>query len=716
MLIIFVNNTPIDLSSFSLSLVKKSAISVLDGIPGSYVFNFNVPASIKNNKLFDFPARLVKKDLSAKSWPIRITFSGLPITEGSATVVQANSKTITLSIAFESGLFNELTRSLRLKDIYSESISLGATTNDVITHCNQLVQNSFPQVDYNFPVIANDHFYGVPPKSEEDDPTNNPQFLGYLNNYLPGTGFISNLVLEGEDDNVNSLVPLFYIVGILKQCFSFAGYSLTGKPLSFPELSQLLLYNNYSLDHLEERYSVAVEHDLLGFIDGFQEHTMPFTEIIRETDDTYNPSTYKYEVKAIGYHKSSLSFTVNVEPGMSGTLWLIVKIIQDGTDIVFQDHFMNSDSQDVSIATTLFYDAANIGDEIYCTISVENQNAPLDEPQWPQFTVEDAHFSVINISQSNLNRFSKSITYSNHMPDVSVHEFLNAFYKTFAVFPVFDHNTKSCELHFIQDILAGLPSFSFSDIIPDTLKATELLYSGYTFKFDFGENDDLLSDNFKEIEDLYSSVDTYSKLPFHPPLNSIIYVRNTNKYFIFESEDDPQTGLPILKYNLYGDEFSDFAVDDGEKSVSSALAPLLMIQEQSGSFNLLPSIHNLGSSFAYNGGLQPSPFRMVLWRGLSGYPLATSYSLNLSAIHEWELDLRWNSLNGIYNSFWKSVIDWYKSRIPIEGKVLITEEDLNQIVFSRIFRLLELNLILGEVSIKLSKDNLSSASFKSWTL
>lgn len=101
---------------------------------------------------------------------------------------------------------------------------------------NQELSPNYQYNNFTFPKIKSQNFY-------DTNNQKNTQFLGYVNNWN-GTIFPMNQ----QDDNKYTLVPYLKLKFILGKIFEFAGYTAEGNFWANTELSELVIYNTYSLD------------------------------------------------------------------------------------------------------------------------------------------------------------------------------------------------------------------------------------------------------------------------------------------------------------------------------------------------------------------------------------------------------------------------------------------------------------------------------------
>ncbi|SFU49294.1 hypothetical protein SAMN05216480_10559 [Pustulibacterium marinum] len=120
-------------------------------------------------------------------------------------------------------------------------------------HAGTIVNQSWPSVNYNFPLLHTDDF---DTSSEEWG-----DFLGKINNYV-NNQFVQNVVDldDGSIKNKNILQPLPHLLYVLQVGFQNAGYNLSGDILNIQELQKAWIYSksDYYSNTREDSDEVAV--------------------------------------------------------------------------------------------------------------------------------------------------------------------------------------------------------------------------------------------------------------------------------------------------------------------------------------------------------------------------------------------------------------------------------------------------------------------------
>jgi hypothetical protein len=97
----------------------------------------------------------------------------------------------------------------------------------------------YPDIKYCFPMIKAPNFYGA----FDSQP-------GYFNFYFtPSDLYVTNDTSPGNAFH-GYVVPMPFFIHIFKKVFEFIGYKISGSFLEDPDISQIIIFNNYALDNV----------------------------------------------------------------------------------------------------------------------------------------------------------------------------------------------------------------------------------------------------------------------------------------------------------------------------------------------------------------------------------------------------------------------------------------------------------------------------------
>lgn len=167
--------------------------------------------------------------------------------------------------------------------------------------------------------------------------------------------------------------------------------------------------------------------------------------------------------------------------------------------------------------------------------------------------------------------FNRSITLTNHLPDVKIVDFLKSIFSFFNLYPSFTSNT--VVLYNRNKIIAQRNSYDVTNYVIDTFTSTfendnYANKKGYTLKLN-DTNDGYRSDWIKDIKNktLVGSVNSYDDLSTFSISRSlttddIVYVEADNMYYVVADA----TSTPIV-WDVYSQKFGDYVTGDGERNV-----------------------------------------------------------------------------------------------------------------------------------------------------
>lgn len=706
----------------SVELPEKVALSLIFRSPlfnsfGSRSNPVNLSGkSLINQKLFNFPSRISKKNISIIEKSCLLSF-GVFQKRGIAVAKKASDKIIETLIKTDAGEFASLIEGKFLKDIdFGSIVNLGTTTQDVIDHANDAVTKDYPDINHNFPMISAPNFYGEEKEHNED-------YSGYINNYEPGTGFEANAIsVKPAVDNPNNLVPMPYLVFVMKKCFETFGYTMNGETLfNDSEFLSLLIINNYALDQVEKKYFVrAAQTSGLTIESG--------EEIININDDSsgdnedddncFNETghAYKYVIAQEGYHHIKVYLEYNHDGGCEDHTVSEFKL-KDSNGYLL-DSFVNANTNpntwhNCELELTTYYGVANIGTEIYVTGNFQCGHPPYNATGGVRYTV----ITVNNVSACNLNRYQKSIDYRNHVPNWTIKKFLAGIEDAFGIVFNYDNTRKIVNIKFWKEILSSIKYNEFSDnCIKNSKKITFNLPTGFKFAYAWSSKDEYTNDNFKDISDYDRLDDVNTCLDLYVPagLNKIIYVKNINAFLIYstESVDTP----PSWKWLT--DNFLDHEDDNYSEEYNPGLTPLTM-DPDSGYNTLVPRILQLGTSPSYPTGENDFDFHVLFYRGLRQnnqlltYPLASSGCYDVYGNKVGNYSLSWDGDDGLIEKFWKEFVLWsLTTKFPVEYKKKMNDRELHQLNYSEKYRIEGIDYLINSINVTLLKNQIKEATLK----
>jgi hypothetical protein len=216
-----------------------------EAIPGIYTYPISLPWTDKNGRLLGFPQLLFNRKALQNNIPCKIYIGRTLWVNGKIAVLPSGSKEFRISISGTSANLQE-SFSASIKDLELGGLRvLGTDTATVLAHAKLTAQEGSEKHDYVFFPIFNPDFY-----------KDQPDYIGIVNFWNIGQQKfeVTNIYDESRSltgqtvRGFSNMVPFPFLIYVLKQAFYEAGYTVTGNWLADSEISQLVFYNNQSID------------------------------------------------------------------------------------------------------------------------------------------------------------------------------------------------------------------------------------------------------------------------------------------------------------------------------------------------------------------------------------------------------------------------------------------------------------------------------------
>ena len=704
MLRIVVNDQDIDLEGvkFNLQLNSPIPFSPEDGlVEGSFAFGVSFPATAVNKKIFGYPHRLEKYPEAQRDFQGLLYFNGRMLFEIIVSLTDASDRSFKANIKINLGYYTTLIGDKSLRNLlYDGVVEIGESTQDVLDHANAVVSQSYPETSYNFPQVYHPRFYG-------DEKKMNPTWQERMNMYIHGSGFHPNAIDMGYVVlNYYNLCPWPYLFKVLKHCFSEFGYRITGPVLADQELASLLIYNNYALDLVEDRYKLRAE--LTSDQPFLDIALIEFDDPVVNIDQVFNSTNKSYKVLVGGKVHIEAGITLEIpdytELIADYDLWFYL----DGVAIGYFSGYVSWEyPEEIKIGFDYLLTDDDIGKEITVKVRIMYEALP-----YPGTVKTGSWFSAQNIPWSLLNTYAKSINLANHVPDIKISAFLVALQQAFGIVYHFNHSTRDVECMFLKDILNSATEDVYTDL---TAKSTKLAgfreTRSYRLDFAWSDKDEYTKENFKPYDSskLIGTFASADELPLLSIEGNFAILRNINAVYRFETDS----------WQLFTDLHDHLDVGEGKTLITFDMSPLMMYANYDNPAvpKVYPKILQEGSSF--NLGFKDFGFHLMFYRGLrpdsngNTYPFAslTKYGPTGSTIGNYELIL--NGSSGIYATFLEAYYKFVKDRSrPVDYDRYFSAAEIRDINFIRKKRIFQHVFLLKEVSVPVSNDSLGIASVK----
>lgn len=710
---IIVNGTQIDHSGIAVNLYLKSTFPFdpdQGQIEGSFAFNGRLPASPLNKRIFGFPGRFEGTFGPPADLPCQLSINGRIWYEGLITITSSTGEWLNFDLLIGFGYFSALIKDKSLKDLsFPALVSIGADTPEVIAFANECVTKTYPGTLVNFPMIYAPHFYG-------EDKDKNPTYLDFINHYSSAqASFIQNYYNSSAGvRNVNTLVPMLYLVHVTKLCFETFGYEPTGPFFKDPEIMKMLLFNNFALDEFRKKYLVIASQTAEEFLIDWED--LPIDDDVsgdnEDADGCYDPSAHAYEIKVEGDYGIQLSFEMFNSSGAERLFE--IRLLKDGVKINGQGFhtFSTSSWEKDSLFFNHYFEAADVGSLLKLQARVVDISGNLKDGK-----IRNAKVSYENFSYSQMNVFARTIDFRNHVPDKEISDFLISLQVLFGIAIGFDHEKKTAEISFTRDLLRQIEAANLSETAEvSSQKFISVPSEGYAIKYAF-DSSDQTSDSIREEVDLANFIgvfNTHHDLPYPSKLNDLAYVRNTNCYYIFNVDAGPG---PYWNFLCHYHPVK--RVGDGIKEVSCDMSPLMM-HWNPGRKNIYPIVLQEGTSLAMEDTVNDFGLRLMIFHGLqpyhtgSGtYPLASSGSYNSDGISVGGLDLSISGDKGLFARYLSEYYAWLTGAPKqLTAKTLMTYSKLKSLDLFKIYRIFNSRYLIKDAKVKVNNDDMAEVELE----
>jgi hypothetical protein len=329
----------------------------------------------------------------------------------------------------------------------------------------------------------------------------------------------------------------------------------------------------------------------------------------------------------------------------------------------------------------------------------------------------------------------------DHLPDISVQEFLLAMRVPFGADLYFDHYKREVKILTRQEILN---SSGIVDMGKNVSRTYKVLYDepfdSYRFTLTSDSSDAYWRDKVADFNSFKNNPiivgEYFSDLPASPEVYTLGFVKVEDQWYIYSWDDDSQT----VCWHFLSRNVIDLVEGENDSFRMEGKVGLL-VSENHVHANLLwswicpftkqPGWHQ-GSPMTWKTAPTPFAFRMLFFKGLSlatnnyQYPLGTSYCGPLPQLpfQDAKYTLQWLGPNqpsahpefGLYENFWKDWLDWKKQTRQVEFSKLFSPAELVALDFSNKHRAYGVNMLLDEVTFTVTKNAIKPAKVKGWTV
>lgn len=340
----------------------------------------------------------------------------------------------------------------------------------------------------------------------------------------------------------------------------------------------------------------------------------------------------------------------------------------------------------------------------------------------------------LEIYNSGNTDINKSITPKNHVPDITLAEYINAVKQAFGLMYIL-RGDKRVEVIYRDTLLSTADVTDLTELTTDYFEAElpDVQSSGLKISFNWPGDDQLVADLVKRIdpERVRVSIQNITTLPtVNPPFvdNDLMYVIDRNKYYWYYNNGTPQ---PHTWYE-YSLGFEDFLLGNGQNHIELALCPLLPYDPEQFTGNHDPyelidnvGIRQKGTYFNQNRVLVENEFglRMFyikpydiptqggIFPACTGYPMSFVNAINSrDGSRRVRTGLSLTAPDGLVK---RHHLKWYKTLIyglKVKAYFLLAGGRQHLLNYEKKIRIRESLYVLQKKSAPLGKDALTEAT------
>lgn len=607
MIEMFIYNQPLYLpSDLRIRIEINSPAFETDSLPASIIYYFDLPLA-PNEATFNY-ANYIETKNKFREYPWKMRYEGFWLFSGKLVVTNINDK-------FRcAATIKQLPTDFSDKNITDFNFDNIEIKTTISTFINQIREDSDILA---FPKIYAPNLYKE----------NNPSWEGIVNPDTP---------VENTNGNFHTVIPLFKVIYLLKSIFQSAGYHIDHTQTD-NAISKLLIFNNHTLDSLPPDYYV-------------------FCNITENTSilPLLHPQVDKYHCINLSNHY------VIKEPGDYSITAYIKGIIEIETHTLLSIKVILvkiTDTKTEEIELTSFSDEIYPGTSyLICdfsqTISLDKSIREFDillrakHPIFSYFYAISPKSGYIEISrlgategQTDKNAYLNIITPKNHLPAISVNDFLLALKQPFGLAYFIDNINPSIQLCMLSDLLHARYLDLTNFFIENSTEITVTEPTNYLLKY-----------NIEEIKtEGYNNRGTFDSFdfidaPIRPKL--LIQIRQTNSFYISEMLDNE------LVWTRLGDAFKSLQTASYTKKEEIELKMIPMSMERKEN-SVYPFYEDPGISSMFSP--DTSPVDKLIFLVQTSGTGASNSGLSWQG-DELGISLDLHANNGIYNRYLKK---WY---------------------------------------------------------
>lgn len=616
MIEMFIGNRQLNLpKDIQIRIELNSPAFETDGIPASVVHYFDLPISL-NEDIFKY-ANHIAVSGKRQQYEWRMYYNGIPLFNGKLILKQINNKFRCAAIPRDlpDDFPEKSLQEFAYPDIRFPNISMSE-----YIRMNRI---SSPGI-LMFPKIYTPALYG-------EDNQSNTDFRHIVNPDVP---------LENDDGNYHSVIPLFSSKYILDFIFNENGYRVF-YPANTPFVHDLLLFNNYTLDRGPVNYHVF--SNMTGY------HANGSVSL-PATDDKYNcVINNSYMSPALGDYQVDMFLEGQFLMGKIGERIRVEIIMYYSSKSGSPDYsrvFADNDFDYIPGSKFVFcefsdlfsfYDSLPVM-RFECRMTVGGRIIQNDF-----IIVSAGHINVVRTSGGEIvdkNGYAKQIIVKNHLPPVSVHDFLLSYKQMFGLICFFEGSSGEVELFFCKDLLSSRSYDLTNNCIQSSANVEIGDVRDFRLKYDLEE---------KDIAgyDFVGTFESVSNAPAPRIEKQLIKVLNVNSLFESKLVDNRLGWVRLC------DSYKPYETGENKKEDVDIKAHPMPMTVFNGT--VYPYYDEQGVSPFFLPDTQPTD-KLIYMKRVSADTATSANTLASGKIDPDGLSFSLDGSNGIYETLLK---DWY---------------------------------------------------------
>ena len=728
-----INNTIIPLpEKTNLPLILRSPLfDNSDGkTPGSFVFNFNLPATPELRTVFAQAHRPSRNGRATAELAYKLQQGSLRFS-GTCTVQQASEKDYEIKLNVRNGDFAFETAKKTLKDLdlggdrafSSTPYSIASGSNDV----GVLLHDDLYPVASEVNIPITDVFVDF----TSSFPASNPATFTAPNDdtfYLDST--INLVVIAGS-----AWLMIYKNAVLLDQIALVSGINMITHQLDLLENDVI----TFKLDTYSEPVNDGYEINLYiesNYLIAFRTDGSLFVDAANADQDTFDYAVFPIENPNFfdNFPKDDFQIdNINI-----GQIYADSFFVQNYWKNNHFPYMLSGNKNDIhTYAMNIFTPFVYIS-FILDKIAAEFNYSVIDSP----FKTGASYYNAVlynafaentyTVDDASMINVKPTFNLTDHVPETPVSSFLNSLGKLTGTRIDIDTEFRTITFVRLRSVIESTASVPFPGVITDppaVIVAPE--YKGFKIELK-ASTDKYLSDRVKSVDPKHvykGAVASINLLPASGNLvNDMYLVTSLNEFYVWKYS----TTLYRLAWGYHSKNFY-LTRTDGEEpflQISSDMAPVIdhkLLDETVGAPAnrqwILPVSWQPGNFEGYPDMSAEYGLQILLYKGLKLDSNAEQYPLAVSGKSDYvgnSFDNPNLCLDGLtpnlYTVELEAWLQWlvYKTK-PVKLKAILTPAQLRTIKFSNKYRILGTNYLIKEIRVNIINDHLSEAEIEAYT-